>query len=263
MALIRARPPKEGYSHIAGPEDSELSLVRFGLLRLSPGASFGLKWDGLEAVLVILGGRCDVEAGEDRWQGIGSRRDVFGGKPTAVYVAPGDAVTVIARADAEIAACAAPAQRGAQTRLIAPEQVGVRRVGQGTFQREIYDIAVAGSVDAERLLVGETYNPPGLWSSYPPHKHDIDAPPGESKLEELYHFRVNPPQGFGMQRIYGDGFDESYTVQDGDTVTIPRGFHPVAAAPGYQLYYLWILAGEQRVMRPRDDGAHSWVASQT
>jgi len=85
--------------------------------------------------------------------------------------------------------------------------------------------------------------------------------PDEVKQEEIYYFRVDPPQGFGFQRIYtSDGsLDEAYVVRDGDTVIIPRGYHPVAAAPGYSLYYLWMIAGTQRIMRPRDDPAHAWV----
>ncbi len=138
--------------------------------------------------------------------------------------------------------------------------VSVRTVGQGTFRRHIHDIAVPEKLPAARLIVGETHNAPGFWSSYPPHKHDEHRPPEESKLEEVYHFRVKPPQGFGIQRVYGDGFDETYAVQDRDTVAITEGFHPVAAAPGYLLYYLWILAGEERAMSFREDPAHSWVS---
>ena len=114
----------------------------------------------------------------------------------------------------------------------------------------------------ERLLAGETYNPSGLWSSYPPHKHDTQRAPEESKLEEVYHFRVKPAGGFGIQRVYGDGFDDAYAVQNRDTVAIARGYHPVAAAPGYELYYLWILAGEERVLHWWEDPSHSWVSSQ-
>jgi 5-deoxy-glucuronate isomerase len=109
--------------------------------------------------------------------------------------------------------------------------------------------------------VGETYNPPGLWSSYPPHKHDEHRPPEESKLEEVYHFRVKPSRGFGIQRVYGQGLDETYAVQDRDTVVITRGFHPVASAPGYSLYYLWVLAGDERLMCPREDPEHAWISS--
>jgi 5-deoxy-glucuronate isomerase len=115
---------------------------------------------------------------------------------------------------------------------------------------------------AQRLVVGETFNPPGNWSSYPPHKHEVDAYPEEVRMEEIYYYRLNPPQGFGLQRIYTDdrSLDLACAVEDGDTVLLPRGYHPVVAAPGYQLYYLWMLAGHtDRRMKPRDDAEHTWV----
>ena len=86
--------------------------------------------------------------------------------------------------------------------------------------------------------------------------------PEESKLEEVYHFRVRPQQGFGLQRVYGNGFDRTYAVGDGDVATISEGYHSVAAAPGYDLYYLWMLAGEHRVMHMREDPQHRWVQAQ-
>jgi 5-deoxy-glucuronate isomerase len=110
--------------------------------------------------------------------------------------------------------------------------------------------------------VGETFNEPGGWSSYPPHKHDRHDPPAEVALQEVYHFRLQPRQGFGIQRMYSPerGTDEVLVVEDGDTVLIPFGYHPVVAAPGYRLYYLWALAGEGRDLRLREDPAHAWVA---
>jgi 5-deoxy-glucuronate isomerase len=72
---------------------------------------------------------------------------------------------------------------------------------------------------------------------------------------------VHPAQGFGIQRIYSgdDDLDEVYAIRDGEAVVIPKGYHPVAAAPGYRVYHLWMLAGPKRVMRPRDDPDHAWV----
>ena len=95
---------------------------------------------------------------------------------------------------------------------------------------------------------------PGQWSSYPSHKHDRDDPPEEVNMEEVYHFKVNPPQGFGIQVMYNDDFslNESYIVRNGDTIAIEQGYHPVAAAPGYQIYYLWVMAGNSgRTLTPR------------
>lgn len=259
MTLIRGKLAESGYSRVVGTNGADLSYLEFGLLALGDGHTWDRTFQGQEAVLVVLGGKCDVAAGGQTWPQIGQRADVFDGLPTSVYLPPGEAVQVRGRGEVEIAVCLARAEKGPKATLIPPEKVGVRQVGESSFQRSIHDIAVIGSLPCERLLVGETYNPPGLWSSYPPHKHDVHNPPTESKLEEVYHFRVKPPQGFGLQRVYGDGFDQSYAVQDRDTVTIARGYHPVVAAPGYQLYYLWILAGEERVMYPRDDATHAWV----
>jgi len=125
--------------------------------------------------------------------------------------------------------------------------------------------AVGSNVDADRLLVGETFNPPGNWSSYPPHKHDTLNPPLEAPAEEIYFFLVSPPQGWGIQRIYTapdhpEPLDEVYVVQDGDATILPRGYHPVCAAAGYRLYYLWGIAGEERRYGAwTDDPAHAWV----
>jgi 5-deoxy-glucuronate isomerase len=78
-------------------------------------------------------------------------------------------------------------------------------------------------------------------------------------MEEIYHFRIKPQGGFGIQRIYdGKELDELYVINDGDTVMLPKGYHPVVAAPGYSLYYLWILSGETRFMAPYEDPAHVW-----
>jgi 5-deoxy-glucuronate isomerase len=110
-------------------------------------------------------------------------------------------------------------------------------------------------------MVGETFNPPGHWSSFPPHKHD--GRNGEPKLEEVYHYRIDPPQGFGYQTIYtNDGESITHQVRDRDTVLLPYGYHPVSAAPGYRLYYLWAMAGEQRELALYEDPAHRWIHEQ-
>jgi len=112
--------------------------------------------------------------------------------------------------------------------------------------------------EAGRLLVGETINPPGNWSSYPPHKHDEHRPPLEVQLEEVYLFKVDPPGGFGVQLRYDDDGEDVRTVRDGDVAVITSGYHPVVAAPGYSLYYLWVRAGNGRVMAPFLQPQHAW-----
>jgi len=84
-------------------------------------------------------------------------------------------------------------------------------------------------------------------------------------MEEVYYFQLEPRQGFGFMRVYTDPsdenpFDYSYAVEHGDTVLIPRGYHPVAACPGYSLNYTWVLAGEGRTYGAwADDPKHAWI----
>ena len=116
--------------------------------------------------------------------------------------------------------------------------------GEGTNTRYIHNI-LPETEPADNLLVVEVYTPGGNWSSYPPHKHDSSKIPVESQLEETYYHRLNPHQGFAFQKVYTDDFDldETMAVYDGDVVLVPKGYHPVGAPHGYDLYYLNTMAG--------------------
>ena len=98
-----------------------------------------------------------------------------------------------------------------------------------------------------RLLVSELYTVgQGGWSGFPPHKHDTDRLPDETKFEEVYQFRFNPSNGFGAQFLYPDqnSLGPIYHVKDGSTILINKGYHPSVAAPGYQMYYFTIIVGK-------------------
>ncbi|MFQ6131231.1 MAG: 5-deoxy-glucuronate isomerase [Armatimonadota bacterium] len=254
---------KDGCNSIRIAEFAKGEQIGFCIERLKQGDTHETKLAKAESAIVVLGGTCTVKCGDTTFEHVGQRANVFAGKASAVYVPPSVPQEIIAETDCEVAICATPATVEAEPQLVTPDQVRVKSAGQWNWRRDVQDI-IYENVPAEQLLVGETYNPPGNWSSYPPHKHDVENLPHEVKLEEIYHFRVNPPQGFGIQRIYsaeGD-LDETYVLRDGDTVIIPKGYHPVVAAPGYQLYYLWMLAGPTRLMRPADDPAHEWVKAE-
>jgi 5-deoxy-glucuronate isomerase len=138
-----------------------------------------------------------------------------------------------------------------------PEGVEVNARGKGNYAREVHNVFVTDP-HAKRLMVGETINPPGNWSSYPPHKHD--GKDGEPVLEEVYYYRVSPPQGFGQQLMYtNEGECTTHTVRDGDAVLLPYGYHPVSAPPGYKVYYLWAMAGGERKLALHEDPAHTWI----
>ena len=141
--------------------------------------------------------------------------------------------------------------------LIDPTLVTVQVRGRDAWEREVHDVAV-DQVPARHLMVGETFNIAGGWSSFPPHKHD--GTDGEPVLEEVYYYRFDRPGGFGLQGLYDtDGDARAVFLRHGSIVGIPRGYHPVCAAPGYRLYYLWVLAGAHRQLAVHEDPAHHWL----
>ncbi len=265
MQLHYKYQPAQGFQQVVSPDNSDLNFLDFGLLRLSEGQSFEAPAQPeRETALVLLGGKADLSAGDEEFSSVGQRANVFDGRASALYVPRNTAWRVSALSDLEIAVCTAPCKNDHPVRLITPDDVYSRLVGRDNWSRRVEDI-ILNNVEADHLMVGETFNPPGNWSSYPPHKHDVENPPTEVKLEELYHYRLSPEQGFGLQRIYtaeGD-LDVTFCVQQADTIVIPRGYHPVVAGGGYQLYYLWVLSGHGRAMHPNDDPAHSWVKEES
>jgi 5-deoxy-glucuronate isomerase len=262
-ACLRRADPSEGYVRLC-TAGRDLQHLTFGTCHLREGAAWALDTEGDEVLAVVLRGRVDAEADGRAWSGLGGRPTVFAGRATAVYCGPGRRLGLRAvGGPALVAVCQAPVLPGQDTPepyVIRPEEVRVSARGRQPFLREVHDILDEGR-PAARLVVGETFNAPGNWSSYPPHKHDTPRGELEACLEELYYFQVEPEQGFGVQLLYtADGeLDEAYRVRQGDVTLLPRGYHPVAAAPGYRLYYLWVMAGEGRRLRPFDDPAHAWV----
>jgi len=215
--------------------------------------------DGIEAAVVLLQG--DITFAGRR----AHRADVFGHPATAVYLPPGASIDVAANTHTELALAATVggelhAPSGAAPVVVEPTDVVIHERGRPGWQRDVHDI-VADSVPAQRLLVGETFNGTGQWSSFPPHKHD--GGDGEPALEEVYYYRFDGPDGFGFQGLYELGGPErAVFLRHGAVVGIPRGYHPVCAAPGYRLYYLWALgprAGTARALALHEDPAHRWL----
>ena len=189
-----------------------------------------------------------------------ARDSVFTERATALCVPPGVTLTVHADSALEAILISAPAAAGGAVGFVGPGDVTVNPRGRGAYAREVHDLFVRDPY-ATRLMVGETFNPPGHWSSFPPHKHD--GRNGEPRLEEVYHFRVKPDHGFGHQMLYtGEGESVTHQVHDGDAVLLPYGYHPVSAPPGYALYYLWAMAGDQRQLALYEDPAHRWIHEQ-
>jgi 5-deoxy-glucuronate isomerase len=244
----RKAPGSDGLLLSVTPQEAGWSYVGFEVFRLAHGATVGRATEGREACVVMLSGRADISCGEREWPDVGSRQSVFDGPPDAVYAPPGVKVTVTGASDVcEVALCWAPATRGVEAALIKAGDVHSFQRGSGQTERTIHNILMEDR-PAESLLVTEVLTPAGNWSSYPPHKHDTDNLPYESYLEETYYHRTSRREGFAVQLVYTDdrSLNEALQVRDGDVVLVPRGYHPVVAGPGYDLYYLNVMAGPHR-----------------
>ena len=230
-------------------------------IRLDAGQSESFRVAGEESVIVVQRGAATLRVGAASWKA--ARRDVFAERASALYLPAGQTLEVQVEAGSEDPAYfeavvfSTPAPEGGDATFVGPDRVQVMPRGRANYSREVHNIFV-DDPHVRRLMVGETFNPPGNWSSFPPHKHD--GRDGEPTLEEVYYFRVDPPQGFGQQMLYtNDGECVTHAVKDGDTVLLPYGYHPVSAPPGYRLYYLWGMAGEQRKLALHEDPAHKWI----
>jgi len=260
--LLKARPDGREIVSVT-PEQAGWKHVGFRALRLAAGDSESLATGNRELCLVVLGGTVDVEVDGVTHAALGSRAGVFDdAAPTALYVPAGRSVAITAMTAAEVALCSAPTDDAERPmRRIDPATMRRSVRGQGTNTRYICDILPHDDPTAAHLLVVEVRTPASHSSSYPPHKHDVEAPPTETQLEETYYHRVNPPQGFAFQRVYTDdrSLDEACAVEDHDLVMVPRGYHPVVAPHGYELYYLNVMAGPHRLWVFRNDPAHEWM----
>jgi 5-deoxy-glucuronate isomerase len=249
--VLEVTPKSAGWDHVG-----------FKVHHLTAGQSASGGEPGREACLVVLSGTADVAVGDRTFSGLGGRASVFEDKaPGAVYAPGGAAWTVTAKTTIELAVCTAPGRAAGMARRIDADRMSREVRGKSTNTRHVRNI-LPETEPADSLLVVEVITPGGNWSSYPPHKHDTATPSEESALEETYYHRLNPPQGFAFQRVYTDdrSLDQTMAVEDGDVVMVPRGYHPVGAPHGYDLYYLNVMAGPKRQWIFRNDPAHDWIA---
>ena len=242
MDLLRRPGPA------AGPDGRDWKYIAFDAHALPAGGELRGDTQGRETALIVLGGRADVEAGGQRFGAIGERADVWDRTPPAVLLlGPGMPYAVRAETALRLVVTGAEAQERRPPRLIRPDQIAAEHRGSGQTARFVQHL-LPPSAPAERLILVEVFTPGGNWSSFPPHKHDVNDPPRESELEEIYYFRIRPERGFALQRIYTPdrALDQTLATGDGDLVLVPRGYHVVSASPGHECYYLNVMAGRGR-----------------
>jgi 5-deoxy-glucuronate isomerase len=261
--LLHSENPAEGSGDLISVtvERAGWEYTSLTVRKMAQGERWSFNTGNQEVCLVPLGGRCVVRARSETWE-IGERENVFAGLPWGLYLPIETEFEVTATTALELAACGARAEETFPPALITPDDIAVEIRGGGNATRQINHI-VKPDFPAHRLLIVEVFTPSGNWSSYPPHKHDVSNMPTEADLEEIYYYRIDPPDGFALQRLYtADGsVDRAYVIHDGDLLLVPEGYHVFAVPQGYTGYYLNVLAGNEsvRTMQPSDDPRYAWV----
>ncbi|WP_304617000.1 5-deoxy-glucuronate isomerase [Paracoccus sp. (in: a-proteobacteria)] len=253
MANLLRRPfGAHGEVHRIMPADAGWRYVGFALHRLRAGERIAEATGDREVILVMVEGKAAFRAAGRDWGVMGERMDVFEKTPPhCLYVPDGQDWAAEAVTDCTLAVCSAPGRGGHPARRIGPEGITLTQRGEGTNTRWINNIAMEAEDHCDSLLVTEVFTPAGHWSSYPSHRHDEDDFPRITYLEETYYHRLNPADGWAIQRVYTDdgSLDEVMAVRNHDVVLVPRGHHPCAAPHGMELYYLNVMAGPRRAWR--------------
>lgn len=265
-----------------GAHDSSLVVEGWAhtgikVAELAPGASVSLDAAPEERIIVPLEGSFEVTVGGES-HSLRGRASVFSGPSDVLYTGVGKGAQIRTRDGGRVAVALAPAKASYPTRLIRAEETPVELRGAGNCSRQVHNFGTPAALEADRFIVCEVITPAGNWSSYPPHKHDEEKD-GETSLEEIYYFETrlapgSPVKGapagqdpMGYARVYASDerpIDVSAEVRTGDVVLVPYGWHgPAMAAPGYDLYYLNVMAGPGRVREwlISDDPHHGWIRS--
>ncbi len=257
--LLHSTPGAEVALEVT-PERAAWRFLTFRVVALKTGTAYTHHTEQTEVALVPLHGQGLVTVAGQTYRL--EREDVFSGRPSVLYVPPGQAMAVQAQAEFEFALGGAPAEGRYPVRLFRPDEMRAEMRGGGPALRQVNHI-LAAPMPAERLILFEVYVPGGAWSGWPPHCHDGFG--GSPYLEEVYYYRFAPRYGFGIHRNYrrDTDFDETWAVRHGDAVLVTQGFHPTAAAPGSNMYFLNYLAGdlldEARATPPVDDTDFAWM----
>ncbi len=259
-------PPFDNQNQpIAAENNSVVPLNYFNILKLKAGESFSYQLAEYESCIVPATGNVDVECGE-LFADIGRRtKNVWDGEPEGVYVPTNMPAKITANKDAEVFVAGAKFDQSLAPFAVRTDEIDKVQYGSDDTKTHRKIKHILGQKQADkvgRLLVSELYTVgQGGWSGFPPHKHDTDQLPAETRHDETYNFRFNPPNGSGMQLLQKqDGeIGEAYHIVDGSTVLIDQGYHPCVVMPGYEMYYFTILGGlSQRPLVQNFQEEHAW-----
>ena len=267
MSVVRkGTAASKPFETVVTPESAGWGYSGLRILDLTIGSRVSFHTGDEEMIVLPLAGACDVTCDDERVTLTG-RRSVFSRVTDFAYLPRDAAVTIRSGNGGRFALPSSRAERRLPFRYGPADGVPVELRGAGQASRQVNNFCTPESFEADRLIAVEVLTPGGNWSSYPPHKHD-DPGEGETALEEIYYFEVAASPagapGAGFQRVYGypgRPIDVAAEVRSGDVVLIPYGWHgPSMAAPGYDMYYLNVMAGPgERRWLFSDDPVHAWV----
>lgn len=263
MSRMLKLPPTPGHQSVFQVGDNDLRWLGLEILRLGAGETWSGALADEEAALVILTGKAMIAVtakGEAKWEGLGGRADMFAGLPTTVYAPRQSKIAVKAETKLEMAIAKAPCTVDLPAKLVPPGEVKVVSAGMAGWRRDVRLLIAPGSSISQRLIVGETINPPANWSGIPPHKHDTKNEV-ENVLEEFYWFKCKPADGYGVQLMNDEGKDVAHVISHDDVATLQNGYHPTVAAPGTTVGYLWVLSGDNKAYDITIDPRFGWVST--
>jgi 5-deoxy-glucuronate isomerase len=255
----------EGDPLVITPESAGWKFTGLRVIKLRPGEQRTFATSGFEMLVLPLSGSCEVDAGGKHFV-LEGRKSVFERVTDFVYLPRGAHVRLTSAKGGTFALPMARAELVHPVKYTPAEKIAVEIRGAGSATRQLNNFFAPGYGSAQRLVAVEVLTPGGNTSSYPPHKHDVAVKGGEAELEEIYYFEFDNPSAFGLHRTYAanKSFDVTTHVRHGDVFLVPEGYHgPCTAMPGYDMYYLNVLAGPgaERSLAFSDDPQHAWIRS--
>lgn len=247
------------------PERAGWTYSGLTVAKLAEGETFELDTNGHEYLVLPLEGAFAVQVG-DVHADLAGRSTIWGEVTDYVFVPRHSTISITALGDGRVALPHALADEDLEPRYCPAEEVRVELRGAGNCSRQVVNYAVANPVRTSRLLACEVLTPGGNWSSYPPHKHDEESEV-ERELEEIYYFEIRGDEhgpGMAFHGTYGTPerpIHVAEMIANGDVALVPHGWHgPCAAAPGYDLYYLNVMAGPGKAeWKSVDDPHYGWI----
>lgn len=217
--------------------------------------------DEYELCIIILSGYCDVEVenGKYTWENLGQEKSVFEQTPDSIYIPCKSAYKLTTlKSILKVAIVSVNAVTSYEPFVIRGNKLSGEIRGKNEWKRTVYNMIMpCHSVDS--MIVGQTIHTGGVWSGYPPHKHDTNDGDKESKNIEMYYVEIEPRDAFAVFIQYGQDWEKSTIIKHGDCILVEKGYHAIVSAAGTKFYYIWALDSEKHKFICNSDEKYDWL----